>query len=96
MTPLHKFRPRWIDRCLYRRKGTFRSLAWAIAILAAAYLLWISADRHQMYHEAAQRISAAEADREMAFEILAGKRVYMTDDGEEVARVTWEKVALVR
>lgn len=40
-------------------------------------------------------VKQAEADREQALDILRGNRTYMTEDGEQYAKVEWRKVRLV-
>lgn len=42
MTPINKFRPRWIERCLFRRKYTLQAVALVIASALALYGLWYS------------------------------------------------------
>lgn len=95
MTPIKKFRVSWIDRCLYRRRPLFRNLAIVIAVILVSIAILFSIKQHKMYYESEQLISAAEADRDMALSILRGERTAITEDGEQVARVTWEKVQLV-
>lgn len=40
-------------------------------------------------------VKQAEADREQALDILRGNRTYITEDGEQYAKVEWRKVRLV-
>lgn len=92
MTPIKSFRPRWADRCLYRRKPFFRKLGWCILILLAVYGLWFSVTQHQMYAEAGMRIAKAETEREMLLAVLNGKAQMVEYAGKYavVERVTWE------
>lgn len=92
MTPLKTFRPRWLDRCLYRRKPFFRNLAWGIAILLAAILLWFSVKQHMMYAGAAKEIAMAKADTESVLDILRGKKGMAEYAGKYlvIERVTWQ------
>ena len=45
--------------------------------------------------EAQNAVKKAEADREQALDILRGNRTYITEDGEQYAKVEWRKVNLV-
>lgn len=62
-------------------------LYWSVTTARAGYLLYVEAD---------DRVGRANANVELAFAILRGERPVMTADGEQVARVTWEKVKLVK
>lgn len=62
-------------------------LYWSITTARAGYLLYVEAD---------ERVARANANVELAYAILQGEHPVMTADGEEVARVTWEKVKLVK
>lgn len=92
MTPIKSFRPRWLDRCLYRRRPFFRNLAWGIAILLAVILLWLSVKQHMMYHDAASKIAEAEKDRENVLDYLRGKKQMVEYAGKYMVteRVTWQ------
>lgn len=92
MTPIKSFRPRWADRCLYRRRPFFRKLGWCIAILIAAIFLWLSVKQHMMYAGAAKEIAESKADVEKLLDILRGKKGMAEYAGKYlvIERVTWQ------
>ena len=83
---------------LIRYPNLVRNTLLAIATILAIYGLWWSVTearaRHVLYVEADERVARANASVELAFAILQGERPVMTEDGLQVARVTWEKVKL--
>lgn len=84
----------------YRYPNAMRNTLLAIAVILALYGLWWSItsvrEAHAVYVEADERVGRANANVELAFAILQGERPVMTEDGLQVARVTWEKVKLVK
>lgn len=92
MTPIKSFRPRWVDRCLYRRRPFFLKLAWCLAIMLAAILLWFSVKQHLIYASAAQEIALAKQDTADALDILNGKKVMAEYHGRYMVteRITWQ------
>lgn len=61
-------------------------LYWSVTTARAGYLLYVEAD---------ERVAQANANVELAYAILQGEHPVVTEDGAQVARVTWEKVKLV-
>lgn len=62
-------------------------LYWSITTVQAGYLLYVEAD---------ERVARANANVELAYAILQGGHPVVTEDGAQVARITWEKVNLVK
>lgn len=60
--------------------------------MLAAILLWFTVKQHQMYAEAAQRISAAEHDRDGLLLVLNGNAQMVEHAGQYlvVERATWQ------
>lgn len=83
----------------YRHPELLRNTILAIAILLALYGLYWSVTTaragYLLYAEADERVARANANVELAYAILRGEHPVVTDDREQVARVTWEKVKLV-
>lgn len=92
MTPIKTFRPRWADRCLYRRRPFFRRCAWGVAILLAAIFLWFSVKQHMMYADSAAQIAEAHADVEKLLDILRGKKGMAEYAGKYlvIEKVVWQ------
>lgn len=84
----------------YRYPNALRNTLLIIVIALALYgLYWSITNGHAIYltdEAATERVERANANVELAFAILKGERPAITDDGEQVARVTWEKVKLVK
>lgn len=99
MTPAYKYRLPTKLPIKHRHPNALRNAVWAIVIVLAVYGLWYSVSAARAHYllitEVEQRIAIAYADRDMLLEILRGKRPAMTEDGMEIAKVTWEEVKLV-
>ena len=84
---------------LIRYPNAMRNTLVTVAALLALYGLYWSVteatDAYLLYSEADDRVARANANVELAYAILQGERPVVTEDGAEVARVTWEKVKLV-
>ena len=84
----------------YRYPNAMRNTLLAISVLLALYGLYWSItsvkEAHAVYVEADERVARANANVELAFAILKGERPVVTEDGEQVARVTWHDVKLVK
>lgn len=82
-----------------RYPNLLRNTLLAIATILALYGLWWSVtsvrEAHAVYVEADERVERANANVELAFAILQGERPVITEDGAQVARVTWHEVKLV-
>jgi hypothetical protein len=83
----------------HRYPGLLRNAILAVAVMLALYGLYWSVttarEGYLLYTEAEERVARANANVELAFAILKGEHPAMTEDGAQVARVTWEKVKLV-
>lgn len=83
----------------YRYPGILRNTLLAVAVVLALYgFFWsivYGKACYLLYVEADERVERANANVELAFEILRGERPVVTEDGTQVARVIWEKVKLV-
>lgn len=90
----------------HRHPHGIRNALWLIAAVAAACALWFSITSVRAHYlllrtaecrvgQAEQRAAQAERDRELALAIVRGAHPVVTEDGLQVARVTWEKVELV-
>lgn len=95
MTPIHKCRL----RIKHRYPNALRHTVWAIVIILAACGLWYSITTahtaYLRYVDVDKLIAVAEADRDLAMDILRGNRPAMTEDKLQFAKVTWEEVRLV-
>lgn len=95
MTPTRKYRL----PIKHRHPNALRNAVWAIVIVLAARGLWYSITTahtaYIRYVDADKLIAVAEADRDMALDILRGNRPAMTEDKLQFAKVTWEEVRLV-
>lgn len=90
-TPTHKYRPRWIDRCLYRRRYWLRNIGWTLLIVLACIGLWSVITAESRVYEATARAMKAEADRQEVLSILEGRVSMKSPLGSE-----YERVACVR
>ncbi len=83
----------------YRYPSALRNTLLAIAVILALYGLWWSItsvrEAHAVYVEADERVARANANVELAYAILRGEHPVITEDGAQVARVTWHEVKLV-
>lgn len=95
---IHNFRPRWIDRCLYRRKYLFQRIALTIGSLFLIFLLWYSLTAAKRHHDALSveqaRTAKAESDRQEVLDVLSGKMAMVEPSGHyaRIATVVWETV----
>lgn len=82
-----------------RYPGLLRNTLLAIAVMFALYGLYWSVTTaragYLLYAEADERVARANANVELAYAILRGERPIITEDGAQVARVTWHNVKLV-
>lgn len=84
----------------YRYPNAMRNTLLIIGALLALYGLYWSItsarEGYLLYVEADERVARANANVELAFAILQGARPVVTEDGAQVARVTWHKTKLVK
>lgn len=84
----------------YRYPNAMRNTLLIIVAMLALCSLYLSAtavwEGYLLYTEADERVARANANVELAFATLKGEHPVMTEDGSQVARVTWEKVQLVK
>lgn len=102
MTPIHKFRPRWIERCAFRRKYLLRDIALIVASLLALYGLWYSVttvrESESRVAEERRKTMLAERTTNELMEVLSGNLVMVDANGKYAyqAEVKWQLVEVAK